>query len=229
MARPEKPVVERTSALTDLALHLRKLRADSGGVKYQTMSKHVGYAVPTLAAAASGARCPTWAVTWAYVRACEMSRGHEDDHQLDRDQWYRRWQSANEAELDTRGRSVQVSIGPTIEGTAHVDYCCGFTCSDRGNVAVGPAQDRIVYYLARILSPRELSVMLGIMQGQASKQIALRNGVSIRTVEAAATRIYRKLGASSRADAVRLCMEYFIDTAPSSRCAVTSLPCSLRW
>lgn len=228
MARPEKPIVERTQALTDLALHLRKLRADSGGVKYQTMSKRVGYAVPTLAAAASGARCPTWAVTWAYVRACEMSGEHEDDHKLDRGEWYRRWQSANEAELDTRGRSVQVSIEP-IEATGRADYCCGFTCSDSGDVAAGPTEDRIVYYLVRILSPRELSVMLGIMKGQASKQIALRNGVSIKTVEAATTRIYRKLGASSRADAVRLCMEYFIDTAPSSRCAATSLPCSLRW
>ncbi len=52
------------------------------------------------------------------------------------------------------------------------------------------------------LSSRELEVMHGVAEGERSKEIALRLGISERTVKAHLASIYNKLGVDSRAAAI---------------------------
>lgn len=52
------------------------------------------------------------------------------------------------------------------------------------------------------LSERELEVLRGVAQGERSKEIALRLGISERTVKAHLASIYNKLGVDSRAAAI---------------------------
>jgi NarL family two-component system response regulator YdfI len=52
------------------------------------------------------------------------------------------------------------------------------------------------------LSERELEVLKGVAQGERSKEIALRLGISERTVKAHLASIYNKLGVDSRAAAI---------------------------
>lgn len=52
------------------------------------------------------------------------------------------------------------------------------------------------------LTPRELEVLIGLSEGLSNKAIARRFDISQHTVKFHAESIFRKLGASSRADAV---------------------------
>ena len=54
------------------------------------------------------------------------------------------------------------------------------------------------------LTPRELQVLKGIVQGDSSKGIARCLEISPRTVEIHRANLMRKLGAGSSADAVRI-------------------------
>jgi DNA-binding NarL/FixJ family response regulator len=58
------------------------------------------------------------------------------------------------------------------------------------------------------LTPRENEVLQLLAQGLANKQIAVELGVSEHTVKFHVTSIYGKLGASNRADVIRLGFEY---------------------
>jgi len=52
------------------------------------------------------------------------------------------------------------------------------------------------------LTERELEVLRGVAQGERSKEIALRLGISERTVKAHLASIYNRLGVDSRAAAI---------------------------
>jgi two-component system, NarL family, response regulator YdfI len=52
------------------------------------------------------------------------------------------------------------------------------------------------------LTERELEVLKGVAQGERSKEIALRLGISERTVKAHLASIYNRLGVDSRAAAI---------------------------
>ncbi|MDR3171890.1 MAG: LuxR C-terminal-related transcriptional regulator [Treponema sp.] len=54
------------------------------------------------------------------------------------------------------------------------------------------------------LSQRELKVLIGLSRGLTREEIAGDNALSINTVKATITRIYNKLGAVNRADAIRI-------------------------
>jgi two-component system, NarL family, response regulator YdfI len=54
------------------------------------------------------------------------------------------------------------------------------------------------------LTGRELEVLLGVAQGERSKEIALRLGITERTVKAHLASIYNKLGVDSRAAAIAI-------------------------
>lgn len=54
------------------------------------------------------------------------------------------------------------------------------------------------------LSPRERDVLIGLSRGLTREEIARENDISINTVKSAARRIYYKLGAVNRADAIRI-------------------------
>lgn len=60
---------------------------------------------------------------------------------------------------------------------------------------------------APTLSEREREVLAGVAQGERSKEIALRLGITERTVKAHLDSIYNKLGVDSRAAAVSIAMQ----------------------
>jgi NarL family two-component system response regulator YdfI len=57
------------------------------------------------------------------------------------------------------------------------------------------------------LTERELEVLEGAAQGERNKEIAVRLGITERTVKAHLTSIYNKLGVDSRASAVAVAMQ----------------------
>lgn len=57
------------------------------------------------------------------------------------------------------------------------------------------------------LTARERDILAGVARGERSKEIALRLGLSERTIWAYLTTIYNKLGVDSRASAVAVAME----------------------
>lgn len=61
------------------------------------------------------------------------------------------------------------------------------------------------------LSEKQLQVMHFLCEGLTDKEIALRMGVSDRTIHTRVLYIYRKLGARSRAHAVALWLQAKID------------------
>jgi DNA-binding NarL/FixJ family response regulator len=80
----------------------------------------------------------------------------------------------------------------------------------RGGSVLGPAQVRAVAGVARAagaqpgvtLSRRETEILLSITEGKAVKQTARDLGISPKTVENLQGRLFRKLGARNRAQAV---------------------------
>ncbi|MFE7132456.1 hypothetical protein ACFVIM_16520 [Streptomyces sp. NPDC057638] len=81
MPRREKPLGSENDPLIRLAADLRALRERAGSPTYRALAERAHYSVASLAAAASGQKLPSLAVTLAYVRACGG----------DADQWERRW------------------------------------------------------------------------------------------------------------------------------------------
>ena len=65
-----------------------------------------------------------------------------------------------------------------------------------------------------LLTATEQQVAQLVLQGLANKQIALRLVVSISTVEAHLTRIYRKLGVASRTELTRMLAEQSVGLSP---------------
>ena len=60
------------------------------------------------------------------------------------------------------------------------------------------------------LSPREVEVAVALASGQSTKQIARRLGIARRTVYFHLTSIKRKLGTSSRDEAIALLAQFHI-------------------
>jgi len=56
------------------------------------------------------------------------------------------------------------------------------------------------------LTPRQRQVLAGIVRGSANKVIAWQLGLSVRTVEAYRTELFRRLGARNTAEAVRIAL-----------------------
>jgi DNA-binding NarL/FixJ family response regulator len=59
------------------------------------------------------------------------------------------------------------------------------------------------------LSPAQLRILAGLCQGLRNKQIAFQNGVTENTVKAYVTAMYRRLGVSSRTEALILARQMF--------------------
>jgi hypothetical protein len=70
MSRPEKPITT-VGPVAELARALREVRARAGGPPYWQLAEKTHRSRSVLAAAASGANCPTWEVTAAFITACE--------------------------------------------------------------------------------------------------------------------------------------------------------------
>jgi len=71
-----------------------------------------------------------------------------------------------------------------------------------------PEEDQIkqsTFHIA--LSPRERKTITGLYQGLTGEEIARENNLSINTIKSVIKRIYNKLGAFNKADAIRLALE----------------------
>jgi NarL family two-component system response regulator YdfI len=75
--------------------------------------------------------------------------------------------------------------------------------AERGIAAPRPASKE----RTMVLTTRERDILAGVARGERSKEIALRLGLSERTIWAYLTTIYNKLGVDSRASAVAVAME----------------------
>ncbi len=75
--------------------------------------------------------------------------------------------------------------------------------SVRGGQAPRPAFDAIGEDEAPLLTPREVEVLAAIGNGSSNKAVARRLGISEHTVKFHVESLFRKLGAASRAEAVR--------------------------
>jgi WD40 repeat protein len=100
MPRPERPLDGNGGALARFAADLRSLRERAGSPSYRSLSARAHYSAAALAAAASGRRLPTLAVTLAYVAACGG----------DRVEWEARWRAL--AAGEEAGRPVADGAGP---------------------------------------------------------------------------------------------------------------------
>ncbi|MFG3208030.1 serine/threonine-protein kinase [Streptomyces sp. NPDC048192] len=90
MGRREAPIPE--GPLHDFAQGLRDLRASAPGKPtYRELERRARYSHSALSDAAAGRRLPTWAITKAFVEACEG----------DVDEWQRRWQELRDVLLAT--------------------------------------------------------------------------------------------------------------------------------
>ncbi|ODU72095.1 MAG: hypothetical protein ABT11_00540 [Novosphingobium sp. SCN 66-18] len=69
------------------------------------------------------------------------------------------------------------------------------------------AGDSIAQYKVGLLSDREKSIVQGVVEGQSSREIAQRLGVSARTVEACRGKIMKKFGAGRASEMVRIAVE----------------------
>ncbi|QDY76519.1 hypothetical protein [Streptomyces qinzhouensis] len=85
MPRPEKPLGAEGDPAVELAAGLRRLREQAGNPPYRVLALRAHYSATTLAAAASGQKLPSLAVTLAYARACGG----------DPREWERRWQAVS--------------------------------------------------------------------------------------------------------------------------------------
>jgi DNA-binding CsgD family transcriptional regulator len=68
----------------------------------------------------------------------------------------------------------------------------------------GPAQPSLAAAALDALAATERQVAALVMEGATNREIAARLFISVKTVEATLTRVYRKLGIRSRVDIVRL-------------------------
>ena len=78
---------------------------------------------------------------------------------------------------------------------------------DRRTRRASAEREEVVSQIAR-LTPREREVMDLIVEGLANKQIAVRLGISEKTVEVHRARARKKLGADSVADLVKIALRY---------------------
>jgi DNA-binding CsgD family transcriptional regulator len=68
--------------------------------------------------------------------------------------------------------------------------------------------------VSQSLSPREIEVLTHVALGETSKEIAAALGIGERTVNWHLERVFAKLGAGSRAEAVALALELGIVSRP---------------
>lgn len=75
------------------------------------------------------------------------------------------------------------------------------------DVLVPAAKARDARTPIHTLSQRERQVLIGVARGHTSRQIADREGLSVKTVESYRSRLMHKLGLQTRADLVRLAVD----------------------
>lgn len=75
-----------------------------------------------------------------------------------------------------------------------------------------PANENERARLIASLSPAQLRILMGLCQGLRNKQIAFQMGVTENTVKAYVTAMYKRLGVSSRTEALILARQMFEET-----------------
>ncbi|MEV6592352.1 helix-turn-helix domain-containing protein [Streptomyces acidicola] len=94
-------------AVRALATQLRDAK-EAAGLSVAQLARKAHFSTATISLAASGKKVPTWAVTWAYVEACEDDKGQGH--------WEALWAAADAAEKgQTDGETVAADPSPTSE------------------------------------------------------------------------------------------------------------------
>ncbi|MFI6600154.1 helix-turn-helix domain-containing protein [Nonomuraea sp. NPDC050536] len=101
MGRPENPITW-DGPVAELARALRDLRQQAGRPTYRAMAATTLRGASVLAEAAAGRRCPTWAVTHDFVRACGQ----------DPDTWRPLWERARKPSGKRRPSPVTIANPP---------------------------------------------------------------------------------------------------------------------
>jgi DNA-binding NarL/FixJ family response regulator len=106
-------------------------------------------------------------------------------------------------------RTGELRVGrELLHGTAsliHEEIANVHATEGSVRAAESPPTREVATFVAPALSPRQRSVLQGILAGQANKAIAFDLGVSTKTVETHRARVMQRLGATSLAELVRLC------------------------
>ena len=121
-------------------------------------------------------------------------------------------------------RALEFGASGFIPKTADLDTMCeALDAVRQGEVWIPedssePENDEALEAAARIasLTPAQLRVLEGLASGKLNKQIAYEMDVSIATVKAHVTAIFRKLGVINRTQAVLLAQSLFVDAGEQS-------------
>src|SRR5438045_3088609 len=106
MPRRENPIDPADGPVAQFALDLRAARAAAGNPTYRAMAERAHCSAPALSTAAAGKTLPTWAITRAFLRACNISLADKDVAAP----WQMRWQAARLATA-----SVEVDLATVAE------------------------------------------------------------------------------------------------------------------
>lgn len=88
MARPENPINPADGPAALFASELRKLRRAAGSPTYREMAARANCSPPSLSTAANGRKVPSWEMTAAFLRGCNIRS------LVELDQWRNRWITA---------------------------------------------------------------------------------------------------------------------------------------
>lgn len=88
MARPENPINPADGPAAMFASELRKLRRAVGSPTYREMAGRAHCSPPSLSTAANGRQVPSWEMTQAFLRGCNVTS------LVELDQWRQRWGTA---------------------------------------------------------------------------------------------------------------------------------------
>ncbi|GAA2986479.1 nSTAND1 domain-containing NTPase [Actinokineospora diospyrosa] len=143
--------------LAEFARGLRALRKTAGDPTYRALSAAAHYSVTSLAAAASGQKLPTLAVTTAYVRACS---GNVEE-------WERRWRHAA-AHLATADERATVA-------SEQAPYR-GLVAFDESDSKLFFGRERVVREVLDLIRDKRLVGLFGA--SGAGKTSVLRAGVA---------------------------------------------------
>ena len=87
----------------------------------------------------------------------------------------------------------------------HAEMANGHATEDSIAATASRPTREVATFVVPALSPRQRSVLEGILAGHANKAIAFDLGVSTKTVETHRSRVMHRFGATSFAELVRLC------------------------
>jgi NarL family two-component system response regulator YdfI len=142
---------------------------------------------------------------WPQVAVIILTTYDEDDLMIQGLRAGARGYLLKECGLDTLLRSVRVAArGEMLVQPEIMTRILSYTARPPLSTSPSPSSQE---HGSVTLTAREQEVLAGVARGERSKEIALRLGITRRTVEAYLTNIYTKLNVDSRSAAVAIAIE----------------------